>query len=292
MTIHDVPLTTPAVLPVVATDERLTSWLRPDTGIALDDLPYVDIAACPVHLVDRAQALKIIADAARLPHPTPLAVASINLDHVHHFGRGAHRLGADPAAATAVRWLSLVDGAPIARQATRFVGDAIPRLAGSDLIGPILDDAAAQHLSIAILGGDAALTDVLTERLAEGWPELRFAGHWSPTRDELAEQSPEIAAGIKAAGADIVVVCLGKPRQEDWIDAYGAATGAGVLLAFGAVVDFIAGRVSRAPRWVSSAGFEWMWRLMLEPRRLARRYLIEGPPAYVAVRRSRTPQRA
>jgi N-acetylglucosaminyldiphosphoundecaprenol N-acetyl-beta-D-mannosaminyltransferase len=81
----------------------------------------------------------------------------------------------------------------------------------------------------------------------------------------------------------ILVVCLGKPRQEEWIAEHGYASGAKVCLAFGAAVDFLAGRVSRAPQWMANYGFEWAWGLVREPRRLDRRYLLQGPKAYLAV---------
>ncbi|WP_159501560.1 WecB/TagA/CpsF family glycosyltransferase [Microbacterium sp. 18062] len=270
------------------------------THSTLDAL-QLEIAGIAVHVLDESGALGIIAEAGRRHPAAPLAIASVNLDHIHHFGRrNGARAGTTPRHATVptgggVRWLNLIDGAPIAQQVRRRTGAPHPRLAGSDLIGGVLDDAAAGGLTVAVLGGAPELRDALTRRLRERWPSLRYAGHWTPAREEL--DSPDrcvaIAAEIRETGADIVVVCLGKPRQEDWIDAYGVATGAGALLAFGAVVDFLAGRVSRAPRWVSAAGMEWMWRLMLEPRRLARRYLIEGPAAYVAVRRSSAhPRRA
>lgn len=254
----------------------------------LDDLPCIDIATCPVHVTDATEALRVITESARRPHPSPLAVASINLDHVHHFGNGRRALGRGD-----VEWLHLIDGAPIAHQAHRLVHADVPRLAGSDLITGILDDASTRGLTVAVIGGSPDVGGPLRERISTSWPGVDFAGHWTPSRADLADsrRSSAIAEEIRAAGTDILVVCLGKPRQEEWIERFGSATGAGTLLAFGAVVDFLAGRVSRAPRWVSAAGFEWMWRLMLEPRRLARRYLIEGPPAYLAVRRSRVPLR-
>jgi exopolysaccharide biosynthesis WecB/TagA/CpsF family protein len=276
-----------------APKDRFEGWVRSRPRALLDEIVMIDIAACPVALVDEAQALRVIGEAASRPHPVPLAVASINLDHVHHFGNGRRTLGGQPLGGRRrVEWLSLIDGAPIARQVQRFTGTDTPRLAGSDLISGVLAEAAERRLSVAILGGAAELTPVLRERLAERWPDIVFCGHWTPARSDLAADSARIAAEIRSSGADIVIVCLGKPRQEEWIDSYGRATGAGVLLAFGAVVDFLAGRVSRAPSWISAAGGEWMWRLMLEPRRLARRYLVEGPPAYMAVRRSPAPLRA
>ncbi|MCX6502427.1 MAG: WecB/TagA/CpsF family glycosyltransferase [Microbacterium sp.] len=242
-----------------------------------------------MHLTDAGGARQAIAAAARTRGGTPLAVASINLDHIHHFPPSERTEGVRSA-----RWLNLIDGAPIARQVRRLTGTPWPRLAGSDLIGGILDDAAAAGTRVAVLGGPPEASEALRVRLMTTWPSLHFAGHWAPTRDDLSspDYSHALAADIRASRADIVIVCLGKPRQEKWIDEYGGVTGAGVLLAFGAVVDFLAGRVSRAPRWVSDAGLEWMWRLMLEPRRLARRYLVEGPPAYAAVRRSSFTRRA
>jgi len=185
-----------------------------------------------------------------------------------------------------VEWLNLIDGAPIAAHARRETGQAHPKLSGSDLIGEVLNLAAARGLSIGVLGGDPALSDPLRSRLARDWPAVRFAGHWAPPRERFAtpEGSAGIADEIRAARVDILLVCLGKPRQEQWIEQHGARSGAGALLAFGAVVDFLAGRVSRAPGWISRSGLEWAWRLMLEPRRLANRYLVQGPPAYWALR--------
>lgn len=278
-----------AAAPVAAVAPAHEGWVRSRPRKLLDDVLCVDIATCPVHLTTQRAALEIIAESARRPHPTPLAVSSINLDHVHHFGGDRRHLGD-----SGMHWLNLVDGAPIARQASRFVGADVPRLAGSDLIGPILDDAAERGLRVAVLGGSPEVTLALRRRMRDDWPGLRFEGHWTPARSELDDpvRSRAIALELREAKVDVVVVCLGKPRQEEWIDAYGSLTGAGVLLAFGAVVDFLAGRVSRAPAWVAAAGIEWMWRLALEPRRLARRYLVEGPPAYLAVRRSPMPTRA
>jgi N-acetylglucosaminyldiphosphoundecaprenol N-acetyl-beta-D-mannosaminyltransferase len=247
-------------------------------------LPVIEIGGAPVHLVDERVARRVIADATRRPLRKPLAVSSINLDHIHHFAGGADSFRSDGS----VRWLNLIDGAPIAHQAQRMTGVAYPRLAGSDIVTSVLTDLAAADLSVGVVGGMPEVAEPLRQRLADGWPGLRFAGHWSPSREELSDPEAclRLCDEIRATGVNVLLVCLGKPRQERWISAYGAQTGADALLAFGAVVDFLAGRVSRAPEWVSNAGVEWAYRLMLEPRRLARRYLIQGPPAYLAVRRS------
>jgi exopolysaccharide biosynthesis WecB/TagA/CpsF family protein len=187
-----------------------------------------------------------------------------------------------------VEWLNLIDGAPIAKQAERITGMHYPKLSGSDLALSILEQASIPGQSVGLLGGSPDITSSLASRFATQWPNIRFAGHWTPSRSEtmVSADCARIASQIAEQDVDILLVCLGKPRQEIWIENFGAETGAGVLLAFGAVVDFLAGRVARAPEWISRAGAEWAWRLAIEPRRLARRYLIEGPPAYIALRRS------
>ena len=110
----------------------------------------------------------------------------------------------------------------------------------------------------------------------------------SPPTDEASTARPKTpgAHGVRRSlGGDRGMPVLSKPLQEEWIARFGPATGARVLLAFGAVIDFLAGRVRRAPERVAEAGAEWAWRLMLEPRRLGRRYLIQGPPALLQLKR-------
>ncbi len=266
-----VPLGRPAI------DER-------DDDIVLQHT--LTIGGAPVHLVDERQARRVITRAMHEKNAAPLGVCSINLDHVHHFAKSGDSFASDDR----VRWMNLIDGAPIATQAQKMTGVAYPRLAGSDIVPGILDDLALAGLSVAVVGGSEEVGPALRQRLASEWTGLRLAGHFTPSRDDL--QSPQknrdLCARLSDSQANAVLVCLGKPRQERWISEYGRDSGAQALLAFGAVVDFLAGKVSRAPRWVSDAHAEWMWRLMLEPRRLAKRYLIEGPPAYIAVRRSGT----
>jgi N-acetylglucosaminyldiphosphoundecaprenol N-acetyl-beta-D-mannosaminyltransferase len=85
------------------------------------------------------------------------------------------------------------------------------------------------------------------------------------------------AETVRAAHPDLVLVAFGAPKQEIWMHLHREALAPAVLVGVGASLDFIAGRVRRAPRWISNAGLEWLWRLAQEPRRLARRYLVEDP---------------
>ncbi|AAT89865.1 hypothetical protein ATY41_04725 [Leifsonia xyli subsp. xyli] len=180
--------------------------------------PIIRTPAMTIDLLDRHDALALIHDRAQDSDRAPLAVVSANLDHVHHFGRkdrwagtigGSDDLGGEDA----VEWVTLIDGAPIARRLTRRDG-----------------------LSVAFIGGSQETHAQLAARFRAERPGLRVTGFWAPQRAELADPpaSRAIAAEIRSAGADILVVGIGKPRQELWIAEYGTLTGARALLAFGA----------------------------------------------------------
>jgi exopolysaccharide biosynthesis WecB/TagA/CpsF family protein len=255
------------------------------------------LGGAEVDLMDFDTAVDRIMDRAVSAAAPPLGVVSANLDHIKHFGAGGdwantfapgagHSVPPDGDRESVVEWLSLLDGAPLVSRAKRLTGLNWPRLAGSDLIGPLLDTAVERGVRVGFVGGTRQTQELLKQKTAEDRPGLVVAGWWAPERWELADlrASQALAAGIAAARVDLLVVGLGKPRQEAWISAYGHQTGAAVMLAFGAVVDFLAGRVARAPEWIAAHGLEWAWRLALEPRRLSHRYLVDGPGAYFRLR--------
>lgn len=247
------------------------------------------LAGMRVDLLSARDAVSTIVGRAGSGACPPLAVASVNLDHLHYFGNGGRWAGALDSCGRSgpVEWLSLVDGAPVAARASKITGRQWPRLAGSDLINPLLDRCEEHGLSVGFLGGAPQTHQRLLQILPRLRPKLHIAGCWAPERAQLGDTAANLAltAEIARTGVDVLIVGLGKPRQELWIAENGAATGAGVLLAFGAVVDFLAGRIRRAPDWASANSLEWAWRLALEPRRLSRRYLLQGPPAYVRLQR-------
>lgn len=254
----------------------------------------VNLGGIGADLLEQDQAIQAIVEAARNELDQVLGVVSVNIDHIHHFA-GSQHFQAGQGTSTSgrpsaehVRWLNLLDGAPLVKRASQLTGRMWPRLAGSDLIEPILDAAEANDLSVGFLGGSSSTHAALATVMSRRWPKLRVAGYWAPHRAELTDPAAAQALTEKIAGAEVtvLVVCLGKPRQEEWIAEHGYASGAKVCLAFGAVVDFLAGRVSRAPEWMATRGLEWAWRLYQEPRRLARRYLVHGPPAYLALQRN------
>lgn len=249
----------------------------------------ITLADCRVDLMSEADALDLIVASASRHDGPALGVASANVDHLHHFGpRGAHR-DAAMHDTDGLTWINLLDGAPLVLRANYATGARWPRLAGSDLIAPILARCAEAGVRVGFLGGSAQMQEVLRQRLAHDYPTLSVTGYWAPEREELQddELAYALARRVADAGVDLLVVGLGKPRQEVWIQRYGQASGARVLLAFGASGDFLAGQVQRAPDWARKNGLEWSYRLAKEPRRLARRYLVQGPPAVRDLLRSR-----
>ncbi|MEL6316573.1 MAG: WecB/TagA/CpsF family glycosyltransferase [Pseudomonadota bacterium] len=171
--------------------------------------------------------------------------------------------------------LTLPDGSGVALAARMLGRSFTENLNGTDLFPHLCRAAAAAGASVYFLGGaPGAAADAAraAERLAPG---LRVAGtrHGYFSRAE----EPEIVAEINASGADIVLVALGVPAQELWIARNRERLAARSLLGVGGLFDFAAQRVTRAPAWVRRLGCEWAWRLAMEPRRMARRYLLGNP---------------
>jgi len=238
----------------------------------------VSLGGARVDLVDRAGLLDTVGDRLLAPRQVPLYVVSANLDHIHHFGSGASGALPTPTAAGA-EWLVVLDGMPLVWTARRLTRLAWEQLAGSDLLPELLQRADTLHARLGVLGGSPAMHAALRPLLAERYPGIEVAGLWSPGRAEVddAQGALRLADEVRRAGVDLLVVGLGKPRQEEWLAGAGAASGAKVALAFGASFDFLTGTVRRAPARWSRLGLEWLHRLLSEPRRLYRRYLLHGP---------------
>jgi N-acetylglucosaminyldiphosphoundecaprenol N-acetyl-beta-D-mannosaminyltransferase len=156
---------------------------------------------------------------------------------------------------------------------SRLVGQPLKeRVTGIDLFERMLERAAGLGLSVYLLGASEASLRGVVERLAGKFPDLRIAGFRNGYFE--AEESPAVADGIRRSGADLLFVAMGTPAQEYWIASNLKATGVKFALGVGGAFDHVSGRVRRAPRWMQRAGLEWLHRLLCEPRRLWRRYLI------------------
>lgn len=172
--------------------------------------------------------------------------------------------------------LSLVDGKPLVWW-SRALGHPLPeKISGSDLVRPLMTRAASRGLSVFLLGGREGIAQRAADLFVQENPSLSVAGVVAPPFgfDGNPEEDARIVHAIQRAAPSLVLVALGAPRQELWMHKHHRILAPTVLIGVGGALDMVAGVFPRAPRWVSDAGLEWMFRLVHEPRRLARRYLV------------------
>jgi len=186
----------------------------------------------------------------------------------------ANMRAADPLYDIALRRATYVlpDGIGV-ELAARMTGTPLQaNLNGTDLVPELLHRAAAAGKSVFLLGGTPGTAQAAAQKLCMMIPGLRIAG----TRDgyEGLRRTDEVLGDMNDSGADIVLVALGVPMQELWIDEHRREIDAQIVLGVGALFDFLAGNVRRAPALVRKARLEWVWRLAMEPRRMAKRYVI------------------
>jgi N-acetylglucosaminyldiphosphoundecaprenol N-acetyl-beta-D-mannosaminyltransferase len=170
--------------------------------------------------------------------------------------------------------LNLPDGTPLAWFARRRGFEGCVRVYGPDLMEDVLDRGRASSLGHYLYGSTPEVLSALTAQIEHSWPGARIVGSESPPFREITDD--ELAVSLRAAaglGADVVWVGMGTPKQ-DLLVRRMADQGDALYVAVGAAFDFIAGVKRQAPSWMQRAGLEWLFRLVTEPRRLARRYLV------------------
>lgn len=165
------------------------------------------------------------------------------------------------------------DGAPVAWLIRRLGHQSQRRISGPDLMLRVCELAAASNLSVFLLGGLPTTLERLRATLNTRLPQLAIAGTCAPPFRELTVgEEQALVQAINASGAALLFVGLGCPKQEQWMSKHQANLRA-VMIGVGAAFDFHAGTVKRAPVWMQERGFEWLHRLLQEPKRLWRRYL-------------------
>ena len=175
--------------------------------------------------------------------------------------------------------LVFCDGAGV-MLAARLLGGRIPeRITYADWAWRLAAFAEAEGLSLFLLGAGPGVAERAAQRLRTRHPELEHLGGRARVLRSHARQQGERGgpAEVNAAGPDILIVGMGMPLQERWLMENRTGIDAGVALTGGAVFDYVSGGLRRGPRLLTDNGFEWLARLLVEPRRLWRRYLIGNP---------------
>jgi N-acetylglucosaminyldiphosphoundecaprenol N-acetyl-beta-D-mannosaminyltransferase len=153
----------------------------------------------------------------------------------------------------------------------RYRGLSIPeRVNAADFIREFLQECARSHLRVYLMGGEPGLAEDAMKQWTRLVPDLIICG----CADGYPSCPKQRGRDIAAASPDILLLGMGTPHQERWAVDHGSDTGAKVIWCVGAMMEYHSGYRARAPRWMIGWGFEWLFRLVLEPRRLAYRYFV------------------
>lgn len=258
-------------------DLCLTDWQRHTAAAegpaVFANLPAVYLRGARLHAITERRCINLILDS--LDQMRGGSVSTMNLDHLRRFVR-------DVASAEQYHRATIItaDGMPLI-WASNLQGTPLPeRVCGSNLVSSLSAAAAVRGRSIFLLGGAPGAAQNAAAVLSQRHPNLRIAGVSGEPYENSGGNNNwrNIAEALAAARPDIVYVGLGSPLQQELIESLRATLPHAWWLGVGISFSFVGGLVPRAPRWMQSIGLEWCHRLLMEPRRLARRYLIDDLP--------------
>ncbi len=159
--------------------------------------------------------------------------------------------------------------------------DVPHRMTGADWIWELAGLCEAGGRSMYLVGSEPPNARLAAERLREAFPRLSVAGTHHGFFELDSPHNERVIEDILQRRPDIVLVGMGTPKQELWVDRYAERLDGALVWTVGALFDYVSGRVPRAPRWLANNGWEWIFRLAIEPQRMWRRYLI-GNPAFLS----------
>ncbi len=167
------------------------------------------------------------------------------------------------------------DGMPIVWLGRWRAGKMVCRTYGPDLMNAFCALSQNKGYKHFFYGGSGVTNRLLVENLKRRFPKLLIVGHHAPLfLVSRQKEKQEIIDQINASGADVLWIGLGSPKQDFWMSVHRSQINVPVIIGAGAAFDFLAGTKRQAPSWLQKSGFEWLFRLCCEPRRLWRRYLF------------------
>jgi N-acetylglucosaminyldiphosphoundecaprenol N-acetyl-beta-D-mannosaminyltransferase len=246
------------------------------TAVSATPTPFrsrLDLFGVLIDRVDRDAALERIR--RFLADGTAHQVVTVNLDFLYLAEQDAAFRATINDADLAVPdgmpliWLSRIMGTPLAGRVT-----------GVDLVNESCRIAEQVGAGVFLLGGSPPVAATAAARLRDRYPRLTVTEYAPPFGPISPDEDERIVEMILKANPGFLFVALGAPRQDFWIREHRERLGVPVAMGVGCALDLLAGAVSRAPEWMQSAGLEWSYRLVREPRRLWRRYLVDDLPLF------------
>lgn len=154
----------------------------------------------------------------------------------------------------------------------RFCGHKVKeRVAGVDLFHQLLSMSAKRDFPVFLLGAEAAIVEKTAETVKKLYPELSLAGYH---HGYFWDDEEAIVKMIKDSGAKLLFVAITSPKKENFINKWQDKLGVNFVMGVGGTFDVVAGKVKRAPKWMQQYGLEWFYRIVQEPRRMWKRYLV------------------
>lgn len=171
----------------------------------------------------------------------------------------------------------LVDGKPLVWISKMHKKPVKAKISGSDLVPLLCAEASRKGYSLFIIGGKEGIAEKAKFKLEQQYPRINIVGTYAPPfgfeKDE--KELTKINNMISEKKPDLLIACFGCPKQEKWIYENYQKYDAKVSICAGATVDFLAGNVNRAPKWMSDHGLEWFYRFLQEPKRMFKRYFVD-----------------
>ena len=220
----------------------------------------------------RTDILGVGFDSVTLPQAVEKAVGLLNQGGTHYVVTPnpelVQRARKEPPFRDVLNGADLVlpDGVGITYAAKILGRPLAARVPGIDFAAALCGELAKSGKKLFLLGAKPGVAELAAGNLKKEHPGLTVCG----VHDGYFKEDGPVVGEIRAAGADVVFVCLGFPRQEYWMSQHGAQTGAGLLVGLGGSLDVFAGQVRRAPAAFQKLGLEWFYRLVTQPSRIGR----------------------
>lgn len=227
--------------------------------------PQVTILGIPIHNISMAEALDTILE--WLQDEQTRQVCFVNADCANISCKDTGYLEVLKKAD-----LCLADGMGLHLAGKMLNQPIVDNVNGTDMFPLLCERLSKTDTRLYLLGALPGVADEVVEWIGARFPQLVICGtrhgYFQPDEEQ------EIIQEINASGADLLLVAFGAPKQDVWIHRHAKEMGVKVAIGVGGLFDFYSGRHARAPQWMRNIGIEWMHRLMLEPRRLWKRYLV------------------